>query len=82
MSVRVNSQEDRLDDVAHPGFQGGDIAGVSSGVGSVSETDRCVRRHGPPERPRIVDIQALIDCAKCFEAIRGMRCPECGSAEA
>jgi hypothetical protein len=27
---------------AHPGFQGGDIAGVSSGVSSVSVTDRFV----------------------------------------
>jgi hypothetical protein len=35
----------------------------------------------------MVNIQALIDNAKCFAAVRsmrwpdGVRCPECGSAE-
>ena len=44
-------------------------------------------RSGPLRRPAMVNIQALIDDAKCFETVRamrwpdGVRCPGCGSAE-
>jgi transposase-like protein len=44
-------------------------------------------RPGPSRRPPMVNIQALIDDAKCFQTVRvmrwpdGVRCPGCGSAE-
>src|SRR3954447_5285315 len=44
-------------------------------------------RPGPSRRPPMVNIQALIDDARCFQAVRalrwpdGVRCPGCGSAE-
>jgi transposase-like protein len=44
-------------------------------------------RPGPSRRPPMVNIQALIDDAKCFLTVRamrwpdGVRCPGCGSAE-
>jgi transposase-like protein len=71
---------------AHPGFQGGGIIGVLSGINSARETDLLGWRHESQGRPTMVNIQALIDDAKCFETIRGMRwpegvrCPECDSA--
>jgi transposase-like protein len=44
-------------------------------------------RHRTQRHPPMVNIQALIDDAKCFETVRALRwpdgvlCPECGSAE-
>src|SRR5947209_18601062 len=72
---------------AHPGFRGGGSCGVISGVDSARWTDRCERRLGPQGRLTMVNIQALIDDAKCFETVRamrrpdGVRCPGCGTAE-
>jgi transposase-like protein len=73
--------------VAQPGIQGGDTGGVLSEVRSARERDRHVRRSGFQGRPTMVNIQALIDDAKCFETVRemrwpdGVRCTGCGSAQ-
>ena len=76
--------------VAHPGFQGGDTSGAFAVIKSTIRTDY---GHHPAAKPpteappMMVNIQALIDDAKCFETVRamrwpdGVRCPECGSAE-
>jgi hypothetical protein len=59
--------------VAHPGFQGGDFVRVISWLSLAQETDRRDRQPGPQGRPALVNIQALIDDAKCFETVRAMR---------